>query len=121
MFDDLDQESPLSVSLARKAVRAILERKYAYLCPPSYVEKVVRSFRTSPWRCALRSISAWTSRRRANASTPSPIAMTVNDKHNIHHIREKGYVESPARISVILGPRAIRHRGASGGALPSGT
>jgi acetoin utilization deacetylase AcuC-like enzyme len=28
--------------------------------------------------------------------------MTVNDRHDIHHIRERGYVESPVRIKAIL-------------------
>ena len=28
--------------------------------------------------------------------------MAVNDKHDIHHIRERGYVESPVRIKAIL-------------------
>jgi acetoin utilization deacetylase AcuC-like enzyme/ribosomal protein S18 acetylase RimI-like enzyme len=28
--------------------------------------------------------------------------LIVNDKHDIHHIRERGYVESPVRISAIL-------------------
>jgi acetoin utilization deacetylase AcuC-like enzyme len=30
------------------------------------------------------------------------VAMTVNDRHDIHHIRERGYVESPVRIKAIL-------------------
>jgi acetoin utilization deacetylase AcuC-like enzyme len=28
--------------------------------------------------------------------------MTVNDKHDIHHIRERGYVEAPIRVRAIL-------------------
>ncbi len=30
------------------------------------------------------------------------IALVVNDKHDIHHVRERGYVESPVRIRSIL-------------------
>ena len=30
------------------------------------------------------------------------IALIVNDKHEIHHVRERGYVESPVRIKSIL-------------------
>ena len=31
-----------------------------------------------------------------------PIALVVNDKHDIHHVRERGYVEAPVRIKSIL-------------------
>src|SRR5690606_23151239 len=31
-----------------------------------------------------------------------PIALVVNDKHDIHHVNERGYVEAPVRISTIL-------------------
>ena len=31
------------------------------------------------------------------------IAVTINDRHDIHHIRERGYVEAPVRIAVIGG------------------
>ncbi len=41
---------------------------------------------------------------RAVAVDPlqKPIPLIVNDKHDIHHIRERGYVEAPVRISAIL-------------------
>jgi hypothetical protein len=29
------------------------------------------------------------------------IFLVVNDKHSIHHVRERGYVESPVRIESI--------------------
>ena len=30
------------------------------------------------------------------------IVLTVNDKHTIHHVHERGYVESPVRVKYIL-------------------
>jgi acetoin utilization deacetylase AcuC-like enzyme len=30
------------------------------------------------------------------------IALIINDKHQIHHVRERGYVEAPVRIQTIL-------------------
>jgi len=102
VFDDLGEEIPLGRAWTRKVVRAILERKYADLCPPDYVDMVVRSMRADPLRL------------RAPKYTPSPhhetthpdaplesIGLTVNDKHSIHHIRERGYVESPVRVDAI--------------------
>jgi acetoin utilization deacetylase AcuC-like enzyme len=38
----------------------------------------------------------------AHRHEPEKIAMTVNDRHEIHHVRERGYVESPVRIKSIL-------------------
>lgn len=103
MYDDLDTGQPLRASYARKVVRAILERKYGDLCSPSYVELVVNSFRSDP--VPLREYRY----RRSPAPRPAPgtrpveqVAVFVNDKHEIHHVRERGYVEAPARIRVIL-------------------
>ncbi len=50
VYDGLDRERPLRRAHAREAVRAILERKYADLCPPEYVEKIVASFKDDPVR-----------------------------------------------------------------------
>jgi hypothetical protein len=30
------------------------------------------------------------------------IWLAVNDRHSIHHVRERGYVESPVRVKSIL-------------------
>jgi acetoin utilization deacetylase AcuC-like enzyme len=103
VFDGLNRGQAPERSYARKVVRAILERKYSRLCPPAYVKKVVDSFtddplRLRPWRYVRPGSAAKppaTSRRPA-------IPLIVNDRHEIHHVRERGYVESPVRIDKIL-------------------
>ena len=44
--------------------------------------------------------------RHTLATLPSPapdsIALVINDKHDIHHVRERGYVEAPVRVASIL-------------------
>ena len=92
---------PPSRRFVRQVVRAILERRYHGLCPPEYVERVVASFRDDPVRVR-------DPRYRA-AATPSVVTprrelipLVVNDRHDIHHVRDRGYVESPVRISRIL-------------------
>ena len=91
----------LSRANARRMVRAVLERKYKHLCPPSYVEMVVRSFTDDPVR--LRP-----PRFASGGPAPLPtspgerIALTVNDRHDIHHVHERGYVEAPVRVAAIL-------------------
>ena len=103
VFDDLGQGRPLRQRAAKVIVRAILERKYGDLCPPNYIDMVVRSFRDDPVR--LRDPRYV--RRVAEPVDPcrgrfTKIALVVNDRHAIHHVRERGYVESPVRISAIL-------------------
>ena len=102
VFDDLGQDEALSRAKARKIVRAILERKYGELCPPAYIEKVVRSFRDNPVR--LREPKYVTGPEAAAALRPQlrKIALIVNDQHSIHHVNDRGYVEAPVRIRSIL-------------------
>jgi acetoin utilization deacetylase AcuC-like enzyme/GNAT superfamily N-acetyltransferase len=103
VFDDLGTNRPLRRDEARAAVRAILERNYAYLCPPEYVDAVVQSFRDDP--VVLRPFRYVTPATVAHAPLRAPqdarVLLILNDKHDIHHVRERGYVEAPVRISAI--------------------
>jgi GNAT superfamily N-acetyltransferase len=102
VFDDLDTDRLLRREHARRIVRAILERKYASLCPPDYIQLVVNSFRDDPIRLrGFRYAKSEPDHKPAAPKPPPSIAWTINDKHQIHHIRERGYVESPVRISAI--------------------
>ena len=40
--------------------------------------------------------------RQAVRSGPGQIPLVVNASHDIHHVRERGYVEAPVRVSSIL-------------------
>jgi len=105
LFDDLGTGEPLRRDFARRVVRAVLERKYGDLCPPEYVEKVLTSFRDDPVRLREPRYSRKTPTPRPAAIfpvSPGPIRMVVNDRHDIHHVRERGYVEAPVRVSSIL-------------------
>ncbi len=102
MYDDLDRGKPLSAKFAKEVARAILERKYRELCPPEYVQKVSDSFQDDPVRLsARRTKQASASHKPAVGHHRGRIAVVINDKHDIHHIRERGYVEAPVRIQVI--------------------
>jgi acetoin utilization deacetylase AcuC-like enzyme len=104
VFDNLGQDVKLSQSLARKIVRTILERKYGELCPKSYVDMVVNSIKDDPVR--LRDPKYIKKEKIIITDNTIPednkIVLVINDKHDIHHIRERGYVESPIRIKTIL-------------------
>lgn len=102
VFDDLGTGKPLRREEAQSVIRTILVRKYSDLCDEAYVRGVVESVRDDPVRV----------REPRHAVRPEPepehrtadrlIALVVNDRHDIHHVRERGYVEAPARVAAIL-------------------
>ena len=103
VFDALGQTEPLSSIQARRIVRAILERRYGDLCSPEYISKVVDSITDDPVRlrgpCYHKKILAET---RPRVTRSQRIALVINESHEIHHVRERGYVESPVRVKSIL-------------------
>lgn len=101
LFDPLSPGRPLSRRLAVACVRAILERKYGDLSPAGYVETVLASFQDDPVRFRAPRYRA-PKPARAGPSLPAGLTVCVNDRHQIHHVRERGYVESPVRVESIL-------------------
>ncbi|MFZ3048907.1 MAG: acetylpolyamine amidohydrolase [Desulfatirhabdiaceae bacterium] len=102
VLDDLGLGKPLRAHKARSIVRAILEWKYAHLCSPEYIENVLNSFRDDPVRLrARRYVKPMNPIMLPEDGKLRKISLIVNDKHFIHHIKERGYVESPVRIEAI--------------------
>jgi acetoin utilization deacetylase AcuC-like enzyme/GNAT superfamily N-acetyltransferase len=102
VYDDLGQGIELQRDTTREIVRVILERKYKGICSPEYIDMVVESFQDDP--VLLR-------KTKYIKKPPIPvkrlpyekrIVLVINDKHGIHHVEERGYVESPVRIDSIL-------------------
>jgi acetoin utilization deacetylase AcuC-like enzyme/GNAT superfamily N-acetyltransferase len=105
VFDGLGETSELSQQEVKNIVRAILERKYAHICPKPYIDMVIDSFAEDPVRLRDFRYLKKTALRVKGLATPvadQQIALIINDQHDIHHIRERGYVESPVRIRSIL-------------------
>ncbi len=103
VYDDLGTGRPLARDTAREIVRAILIRKYGKDCPAGYIEMVVDSFRDDPVRRrAPRYIRKEPLRVPQVKFVDKEIALIVNEKHDIHHVHERGYVEAPVRIASIL-------------------
>ncbi len=103
VFDDLGTGRPLRRDEARAVVRAILERNYAYLCPPEYVDRVVQSIKDDPVQ--LRPYKYVNQEKVLHPPLRAPqdarVLLIMNDKHDIHHVRERGYIEAPVRIGAI--------------------
>lgn len=104
VYDDLGQGRPLGRDEAKAIVRAILERKYRGVCPPDYVEMVVESFKDDPVKLRKPRYIRKKAAIPVKITTPldKRIRLVINDRHAIHHVEERGYVESPVRIDSIL-------------------
>lgn len=105
VVDDLGQNSVLRQDYVKKVITRILERKYKDLCGPDYVQKVLDSVTDDPVRLrAPRYAIPQVLEKRNFAITAnlSKIALVVTDQHKIHHVKSRGYVESPVRINSIL-------------------
>ena len=103
MVDPLGRGAPPRAATVRAVVRAVLETKYSSLCTPAYVEQVVESFRDPIRVREPRYLKSPTAAKPVDLDHRHLVAMTINDRHDIHHVRERGYVEAPVRIKAILG------------------
>jgi acetoin utilization deacetylase AcuC-like enzyme/GNAT superfamily N-acetyltransferase len=104
VFDPLGRTEPLSLDKARGIVSAILERKYGAAAPPGYIAKVIESFREDPVRTRppVYPSREASPRFRAPTEKDKRIALIVSDIHALHHVHERGYVESPVRVRSLL-------------------
>ena len=103
LYDSLDREEPLRRRFARQVVRAILERKYEGRCPPRIVDRVVGSFVDEPVRMrGFQYVTPGHARPQVATQALEPIVLVVSDRHEIHQVRDRGYVEAPVRIRSIL-------------------
>ncbi len=104
VIDTLNREKPLKRRDVRRIVKAILERKYPDVCNRQYVRMVVNSIVDDPVQ--LRPFKYVTAPQPGTISLSPPpdrlITLVYNDQHIIHHVHERGYVESPVRVKTIL-------------------
>lgn len=103
VHDNLGNTVPLGRDRAREVVRAILVRKYGKECPAGYIDMVTASFHDDPVLLRPpRYVKEEPVTVHPVRSLEKMIALVVNEKHDIHHVRERGYVEAPVRIASIL-------------------
>jgi acetoin utilization deacetylase AcuC-like enzyme/GNAT superfamily N-acetyltransferase len=102
LYDPLQYPEPLEGKALREAIRLILTHRYNYDEDDPYVAKVCASVKDGP--VAIRDPLY----HHAGDSKPKlprrlhPLKVFCSARHSLHHIRERGYVERPARVDVIL-------------------
>lgn len=105
VFDGLGKNPTLSAEYIKKVVRSILRKKYADVCTPEYIRTVVDSIREDPVSLRPECYPIKTAAKENHymaADHFEKIALVVNEQHAIHHVKERGYVESPVRVNAIL-------------------
>lgn len=104
VFDSLDKAGMPSAKYLKSVVEAILNRKYGDYCPQDYITKVMDSIvddpvHLRPYRYVRESGFL---QQEALAQGRKPVPLVYNEHHSIHHVKERGYVEAPVRISAVL-------------------
>jgi len=101
VFDGLGHAVSLPRERVRRIAAAILERKYGELFSKEHITRIANSFVDDPVQ--MRTPRYYKRRKPESvAGGLRPIALVVNTGHAIHHVRERGYLEAPVRLSSIL-------------------
>jgi acetoin utilization deacetylase AcuC-like enzyme/GNAT superfamily N-acetyltransferase len=101
--DDLDSGHTLDQDTARKAVQAILRRKYKKTMHDKHIDEVVNSFTDDPIQLRPYTyIKNRTPHVYPRIPRDKKIVLCVTDGHAIHHIKNHDYAEQPVRVGAIL-------------------
>ncbi|HEX6964174.1 MAG TPA: histone deacetylase family protein [Gemmatimonadaceae bacterium] len=103
MFDALGAEREPTADEVRDMFAAILFRKYGYAPTDPYANAIIAS--VLPGQVSLQPAHV-----RAPATQKAPVKhdifrpfkVLVTPQHQIHHVRERGYVERPVRVDRIM-------------------
>lgn len=103
VYDALQSSKPLSRAALKKVVARILQIKGNMQPEEAKVKEILASIKDDPVK--LRE-PRYPQIEIALLQKPDSLAMldliTTGDANQIHHLREKGYVERPARVQSIL-------------------
>lgn len=104
VFEGPGEKAELKASDGRKIIRAILEHKQSGKCSAEYIKKVVESVKGNT--LMLRKKQHFRKEKYIEIKKIIPadkkIGLVVNEGHIIHHVKDKGYLESPVRVKSIL-------------------
>ena len=102
LYDPLESVDPLDSDELKKVIRSILTLRYEYDPDDAYVKKVVASVKDSPVRIRKPIYVGPGETRFKMPRRLHPLKVFCSSGHALHHVKERGYVERPARVDVIL-------------------
>ena len=105
VFDGLARGGVLGKDFLQRVIARILERKYEDICGPAYVQMVLESVQEDPVQLRppryAKADQVVEKTHAAIAVSLAKIALVITDQHEIHHVKDRGYVEAPVRIRSI--------------------
>ncbi|MDH4127591.1 MAG: histone deacetylase family protein [Spirochaetota bacterium] len=103
MFDGLNLTNSLSKRDVQEALKMIFETRFAKSVTLDYVNNVIESFKDDPikFRPFLYIKSNRNAKIRQERKSSLTYTSVFSTKHEIHHIKERGYFERPVRVEVI--------------------
>jgi len=102
LFDPMESREPLQAEDLRKVIRSILTLRYNFADDDPYVREVVASVKDSAVQIRKPRYAGPNERKVSIPSRLHPVKVFCSSMHALHHVRERGYVERPARVDVIL-------------------
>jgi len=102
LYDPLASTKPLEAPALRQAMKMILTERYHYDPADPYVVQLLASVDESPVRRRAPRYLAPSSPPLKVSRRLHPLKVFCSSRHALHHVRERGYVERPARVDVIL-------------------
>jgi acetoin utilization deacetylase AcuC-like enzyme/ribosomal protein S18 acetylase RimI-like enzyme len=102
LYDPLNSNRPLTADDLKAVIRGILTHRYKYSLSDPYTAQVLGSIKESPVRTRKPRYSRPSNRPEKMPRRLHPLKVFSSDRHVLHHVRERGYVERPARVDVIL-------------------
>lgn len=102
LFDPLTRKGALRRSEARQFLLRHFAAQYSQNADDPYVNKIINSFNDDPVRIRAPKYAASDTDTAPIKGWLKPLKLVVSERHTIHHLREKGYVERPVRIASVL-------------------
>lgn len=102
LYDPLGRARQPRRADVRKTVQHILTAQYGFSTDDSFVQRIVASFRDDPVKLRQPKQSIVQSAAGTAPRWIKPIKVVVAERHEIHHLRERGYVERPVRMRAVL-------------------
>ncbi len=101
LYDPLENPQPLSADELKQVIRLILTLRYRFDPEGTYVRKVVDSVE-EPVQIRKPLYAGPAEKPFKPPRRLHPLKVFCSTLHALHHVRERGYVERPARVDVIL-------------------
>ena len=101
-YDGLGETRRPSAKEVRGIISAILFRKYRYSRDDPYANAIVGSVIEDPVALQKPRTATAPEKVEPEHGVFRPIKVVVTEHHEIHHIRERGYVERPVRVEKIV-------------------